>query len=214
MNIRDASGGFNQYSLQAVGAVAGDPVRATTQNFLTVANADTSSGFSAGSWQHAAAVFGSSTDRRAFLNGGSKGTNATSVTDPSGLDSVAVGAFAGAHTFPMFGLIAHAAIWNIALSDAEVAALAAGAHPMMVRPEALVAYWPMFDEHASQIDWVGGVTLTVAGNPTKAASDPRIGLPPWQRIRGAKKITAAAPSVFTKIAGERFALAGHSGLAA
>lgn len=35
------------------------------------------------------------------------------------------------------------AIWDVALSDAEVALLSRGASPMLVRPEALVEYWPM-----------------------------------------------------------------------
>lgn len=192
ISLDDVSGGFNQMSLQISGAVAGDPVRCTTQNFVTVANADTTSGYSASSWQHACGVIASATDRRAFLNGASKGTNATSVTDPPGLDAFSIGDLGVADTLPMAGLIAHAALYNIALSDAEVAILALGAHPMQVRPEALVFYLPMFDAHAGQVDWVGGRSLTVNGNPTQAASDPRIGLPPWQLVgAGAKKVTTA-----------------------
>lgn len=189
MSIDDASGGFNQFSLQIAGAVAGDPVRCVTQNFLTVANADTTSGYSASTWQHACGVIASSTDRRAFLNGGSKGTNATSVTDPPGMDAFSIGDLGVADTLPMAGLIAHAGLWNIALADADVALLAGGAHPLFVRPDSLVAYWPMFDERASQVDWIGRVSLTVNGNPTKGASDPYIGFPPFMRARAWPKIS-------------------------
>lgn len=173
MGIGDRSGGFNQFSLQIAGAVAGDPVRCTTQNFLTVANADTTSGYSSGSWQHICGVIASSTDRRAFLNGGNKGTNATSVVDPPGMDAFEIGAHPVGDTQPMFGLIAHAAVWNIALSDADVALLATGLNPLYVQPQAIVFYLPMWTT-GDVVDWIGKVTLTVNGNPTNGASDPSV----------------------------------------
>lgn len=57
----------------------------------------------------------------------------------------------------MSGLIAEAAIWNAALTDAEVAVLAAGYSPLLVRSQSLVFYIPLVREI---LDVVGGVTIT------------------------------------------------------
>lgn len=93
---------------------------------------------SASEWHHACGVWTSASSRAAFIDGGNKGTNATSTT-PSGIVSTAI----GQASFNAGGSIADVAIWNVALSDAEVLALARGMSPMLVRPSALVAYWPL-----------------------------------------------------------------------
>lgn len=41
------------------------------------------------------------------------------------------------------GRIADAAIWNVQLTDLEVAALAAGTRPLMIRPSNLKLWWPL-----------------------------------------------------------------------
>jgi hypothetical protein len=46
----------------------------------------------------------------------------------------------GAHD----GLLAEVAIWNIALSDAEIKLLSKGVSPLMIRPANLKGYWPIF----------------------------------------------------------------------
>lgn len=174
MAIYDISGGFNQHSLILGGTIGGDPVQAESQNFLTVFPANTTSGYSTTGWQHAAGVWTNTTDRASFLNGAYKGTDTNSVPDPGAtLDSFTIGA-TGLGTLPMFGLIAHASIWNIALSDAEVFQLAAGVHPMSVRRGNLIFYLPMTTASAPQVDLVGGRTLTINGNPTTSLSEPPV----------------------------------------
>ena len=54
------------------------------------------------------------------------------------------------------GSLAEAAIWNAALSDAEVAALATGVSPLLVRPGSLVFYAPLARD---LLDRVGGLQL-------------------------------------------------------
>src|SRR3990167_3100989 len=104
----------------------------------------TTTNYTANTWHHACAVFISSTDRAAFLDGGGKGTNATDVT-PTGIDRFAIGRFAD--TTPdkyMDGLIAECAIWDVALTDQEVANLALGNVPAyLIRPSNLKGYWPL-----------------------------------------------------------------------
>ena len=64
----------------------------------------------------------------------------------------------------MAGRIAEAAIWNVALTDSEVQALASGVSPLRVRPESLQAYWPLFAVTGNAIDYSGkGNDLTDNG---------------------------------------------------
>lgn len=141
MTVGTAASANNRHSLFADGNAGGDPI--TAQSWVTgAANALTTAGFTANVWHHACAVFRTITDRAAYLNGGSKGTNATSSA-PSAPTEVRIG---GNHATPFAyygGRIAHAAIWATALSDAEVAALGKGASPLTIQPAYLVAYWPL-----------------------------------------------------------------------
>lgn len=180
MDIDDGSDA-NKFQIRASGAVASDPIRALTVAASTSSIAVSSTGYSANVWQHACGVFASATDRRAFVNGGSKGTNATSRT-PSGLTTLRIGreltAFAA-------GRIAEAAIWDIALTDAQVASLAKGASPLTIQPGNLVFYAPLLGNDSPEPDRVGGLSLTVAGAtktdhpPTSSFRSPRFafGLP-------------------------------------
>jgi Concanavalin A-like lectin/glucanases superfamily len=93
----------------------------------------------AGEWHHACAVFTSASSRAAFIDGGNKATNSTSIT-PSGIVQTGIGAsIIGSAN----GSLSDVAVWNVALTDAEVAALARGMSPLFVRPSGLIAYWPL-----------------------------------------------------------------------
>ncbi len=151
----------------------------TRQNFTAPA-AKTSVAPSANVWQNACGVWAGIADRRAFLNGGSKGTNTTSLTVTAGdLKRTAVGLTRElGNYFGMVGQIAHPAIWNVALTDAEVAMLAAGISPLRVRPEALVMYLPYLGRDGPEIDIIKARTLTVTG-ATSSNNDPPV-IQPWQ----------------------------------
>lgn len=128
-------------------------------------------------WEHAAAVFISATSRAAYLNGGNKGTATLSAT-PSGLNEL----FVGNDIFNdyMDGAIADAAIWAAALDDYEIAALALGVSPLLIRPSALVAYWPLGGWTSPEIDLIGRRELTITG--ATAAPQPRLIVPVGQAI--------------------------------
>ena len=112
-------------------------------------------------WQHSAAVFASTTSRKAYLDGISDGTNTTSNT-VSGLDSILIGARYSTTRGAFFGgRIAHVGIWNIALSDGEIASLAAGAHPQTIQAANLVFYAPLTDGVAEDV--ITSTALTVSG---------------------------------------------------
>lgn len=120
---------------------------------------------SAGVWIHAAGTVTSATARAAYLNGGGKGTNATSRT-ATGINRIGAGKALGTGTFGPVGsnsVIAELGFWNQALTDAEIASLAAGASPMLVRPSALVAYWPLVGVNSPENNIVANNSLTITG---------------------------------------------------
>jgi len=98
----------------------------------------------ANTWYHVCAVTSAIDSRAAYVNGGNKGTNSqtTTPTVTGGQTSLARrGGTSATNYFP--GRIAEAAIWNAALTDAEVAALAIGIEPSFIRHANLVAYLPL-----------------------------------------------------------------------
>lgn len=122
-------------------------VNAVASNASTSGEAFSTAGPATNTWFHAAAVFTSATSRASFLNGGNKGTDTTNIT-PASLDRTSIGlrdnvsgdqAFASGGT----GYIADVAIWNVALTDAEVLSLSKGFSPLKVRPSGLVFYCPL-----------------------------------------------------------------------
>ena len=117
--------------------------------------------WSIGSWHHFCAVSATATSHAVYLDGADKQTSATSA-EPTGLDTTAVGR--EPRLTPAnyaSGRIDHAVIYNVALTDAEVAMLAAGASPLLIRPTGLVAYWMLVG--GVLVDVIGGVTLTNNG---------------------------------------------------
>jgi hypothetical protein len=165
--------------LWADGSAVGDPINAVIVYNPAAIRSGNTSAFSASTWQHAAGVF-TSTALQSWLNGVSGSASSNLLAWPP-TDRTGVGALERA-TPDIFlnGSCAEAAIWNVALTDDEIKALAAGLSPPHVRPGALVAYWPLFARATNEEDWVGGNTLTVTG--ATAADHPRIIYPAWPEI--------------------------------
>lgn len=123
-------------------------------------------------WQHACAVFAGAQERHLYLNGGNKASNTTdSQPWNAGLDETFIGAdrMSANPFWWISGHIAEAAIWNLALIEAEVAALAKGFSPLLIRPDRLVAYWPLI---RGINDRVGGYNMTASG--TTVSEHPRV----------------------------------------
>ena len=117
--LNNGTGTSNRLVLLAAGATGGDPIQATTNASTTAAS---SAGYQANTLHHACGVWPSSTDRRAFLDGRNKGTNATSQTVAGSFDRLTVGARWGTSSLGAFfnGLVASVRIYNRALADDEV----------------------------------------------------------------------------------------------
>jgi len=107
--------------------------------------AGSSISFSKNVWQHAVAVFASSTVRYVFLNGGNIGFSSTSRTFPVGMNSTHIGARyrSGAYSLYMSGPIAEPAIWNTSLTAEDAAVLGSGYCPLFVKTANLVRYLPL-----------------------------------------------------------------------
>ncbi len=158
------------YRLSLRGDLAGDFLIAGARAGGTQANATTSTGYTASTWHHGCAVFGSTTSRAAYLDGGSKGANATSISTSTSLSRVSIGGYSSTSLVnPTNGSIAVPCVWNVALSDAEVASLASGLHPSLVQPSAIVALWPLAGA-SPEPDTIGGFDLTLTG--TTHVADP------------------------------------------
>jgi peroxiredoxin len=180
VHIQDKDVADAYHGLFAQGAVAGDPIRAATVGGTggTVL-ADTTAGYSANTWHHACGVWATRADVSSFIDGGSEGNDGGAGDSPPGIDSVSLGRQGDSTpgTY-MSGNIAEAAIWNAALTNAEVAILATGVSPLAVRPQSLVFYMPLVRD--DDVDLIGGLTLTPSGSPTIADHPPvqKLGTPP------------------------------------
>jgi len=160
IQIADASSSVNYFSLQALGGIAGDPIRGVMRQSGAINVPVTSTGYLADTWHHICAVFAAADSGAVYIDGGSKGTDTATAT-PTNLDITSLGVrnTGGTSEFTD-GEIAEVAIWNVALTDAEVAQLAAGYSPRLVRPQGLVLYMPLVRELH---DIVGRIGMTNTG---------------------------------------------------
>lgn len=141
------SGGTARLQLTASGATVGDPTSANSVTAGGVSvSANSATGYSASTWHHCAATFVSTTSRTGWIDGAA-GTTSTTANDPSiaSLNRLVIGARISAGAYGAFanGRIAEVAIWNEELAATEIAALARGHSPPSMRPQALVAYFPL-----------------------------------------------------------------------
>lgn len=168
VSVADSATSANYHVLVAHGGLGGDPV--TARSRAANGTAQSSTGYSINTWHHACGVFTAADDRAAFIDGGSKGTDATSSAD-TGFDAMSIGRVGDSSPSDYFsGRIAEVGIWDVALSDAEVAVLGAGYSPLFVRPQNLVAYWSLIRDEDQ--DRVGGFDMTAFNTPTIATHAP------------------------------------------
>lgn len=138
-------------------------------------------------WFHLVGAFIANNDQKLYVNGTLDQTNTTTsiISDFADSDEFYIGTGIESGTNltgrSWEGGIAEVAAYAADLSADEIAALAKGFSPLMVRPSALVGYWPLGGPYApSIIDPVGSNTLTANGGAS-VESHPRIIYPfsPW-----------------------------------
>ena len=137
------------------------------------ASADTAANsVAANTWIHGAAVYSSTTLRTVYISTSTAVSSTASVTAPT-INNFYIGAGwqtpSGVGLF-FDGLLAESGVWRAALTADEIASLARGVSPSLVRPQSLAFYAPLIRELA---DARGGASLTNNGGAT-VANHPRV----------------------------------------
>ncbi len=129
---------------------------------------------STGTYQRITVVFTSSTSRAIYV-GTTKDTN-SNPAGSWGFTSATASSVGGYYTGLALrfwdGLIAEFAIWNVALTDADVASLTAGASAFLVRPSGLRFYTPLIG--GSLNNTVGAESAWTNNGTTSSTDEPRI----------------------------------------
>jgi hypothetical protein len=76
---------------------------------------------------------------------------------------------------PMSGRLAEVGIWDVALSDAEFAALLKGISPLHIRRGHLKGYWPLFGVAFPEADISGGISNATQNGTVNAANHAPVG---------------------------------------
>jgi hypothetical protein len=146
-------------------------LNATTVQSGVAQTAVLSSSIPLNTWHHGAAVFSAINSRQAFLNGTSSTVNTGSST-PSGINRLNVsGAYAPSLVAFFAGGLAEVAVWNAALTAEEIAALAKGFNPRLIRLQNCV-YLNRLIRESQDIE--RAATLTDVGGATAVSTHPRI----------------------------------------
>jgi hypothetical protein len=169
----------------------------------TAANAIASSGSTAnnGAWHHGAGVQVGLSNRVAYLDGIVGTADTTTVASmANAIDTTRIGCLtrggSSAGFFP--GSIADVACWNVALSQAEIAALANAARPGTIRPRSLQGWWPLggyghpaLDLSVARKNGVLTGTTFVIGPPLISAAPAFPGVSMPQSFRVAPQISVS-----------------------
>jgi hypothetical protein len=128
---------------------------------------------SSGVWYHVAGVFVDGAIVL-YLNGAVEITDGSTV-GAAGMDRMNVGTrvYSGAAADYLDGDVAEVATYSGGLTIADAAQLATGACPPLVRPESLIAYWPLTGRASPEPDIVGDFPLTLNAAPVYA-DHPRV----------------------------------------
>lgn len=180
-----ASGNNSRLRLTLQGNVSGDPLRVDV--FDDTAGASTNQWtndagtYSSGTIHHCAAVFTSS-DATAYLDGTA---GSDTISEAVSVDSANLSRYRIAGPFRLSsgtfqaldGGVAWPCIWDVALSQEEIDALAAGAHPYSVRPGNIVWFGGDLHTTVGEVDLIGSIDMTETG--TVGAEESPLLAHPW-----------------------------------
>jgi len=176
MSIAHAAGALNYFALQVIGTGSNQVRAAISATTGGAASADSTAGLTANTWHHVLAEFSSIGARAAELDGANRGTGVGDRTPVSNfLTDTAIGRLStSSPSGYVSGRVAEAAIYAGVLTTADKEALAAGASPLLIRPDILTRYWPMGSYGVINPlgDVVGGLSLTLNAGPVEAGHPP------------------------------------------
>jgi hypothetical protein len=161
--------GATNFFLNAEGN-GNDKINAYSNSNVPSNGASTSITYPTSTWFSGAAVFSAANSRAVYLDGGSSGTNTTN-TASTGLTRIGIGALiVGGIVDYADGDIAEVAIWNVVLTDGEIASLGKGFKASRIRPQSLVFYAPLIRDLQ---DTKGALAIT-NNNTATVAVHPRV----------------------------------------
>lgn len=147
--------------------------RALSHDGTSFGNAESTDSLTTGVWSLIVGVFSTDAQRYCALNGGTRGSDTTSLSSWTAANSVYVGRNPESEDRYMDGKIAHVGIWDVALSEADEDSLynsGSGQDFRNVQSSNLKAYWPLNDDGN---DIIGANNLTLNNSPTfDDADDP------------------------------------------
>jgi len=178
------------------------------QNTFAIARSSTT--FSLNRWCHLAGVFTAANSRMVYLDGVAGSVEGTTLAVPT-VDRIVIGAWERQGSWMAYfaGYAAEAAVWKVALNASEIAQLAAGHSPLLVRPGDLIAYWPLGGPFGNDDrDHLAGLYDLTPFNSPGWTDHPSINYPqpepppPLPTIRPTPRFPAVAGNVWTATAGQ------------
>ena len=193
-------GSYQQNMSEFRGGIAGDYVAALCYDGAWDLAVSTL-GVSNDTWHHVLVVFNSTTDRRVYLDGANKGTDANTCNSaPGGAEDIGIGCRFPTGTPSLFfdGRLAEVAIWDVALSDANAVTLAGDNFASTVEAGNLLEYWHLKGD-ANSDGGTGGHNLTAYNTPTFDAADHPITVATEVTISGTAGITFGSTANLTNL---------------
>lgn len=167
-----AAGANQQYELElsntgkiTFGVVAAGPVGTVVTGATTVTQ---------GAWFHACGRQ-TANDVFVYLNGVQDGTNVNQRSIQNTATDLLIGKFPSGLAFN--GLLAEVAIWNLDLTPAEIAQLAAGTNPSAIQAANLKGYWPLCGIASPEPDLASGNSATISGTVPGSSQKPHNNVP-------------------------------------
>ena len=121
-------------------------------------------------WWNALGLYVSTTSRTAYTNT-TAGVEATGSRNVTGVNSLSIGRRGDGIGNAFTGKLAEFAIWNAALTDAEINSLAKGFKPPRIRPQSLLYYVPLV-RNVQEVR--SGITFTASANAPVVFAHPRV----------------------------------------
>jgi hypothetical protein len=159
-------------------------------------NVDTGGSLAQSAWNHWLVTYDGTTVR-GYVNGASvlSATRTANYSHGVAFGAAAVSSGGAAGEF-LQGSLAELGIWNVALTAAEIAALALGVQPRHVRPGSLAAYWPLWGLSGNSVepDLSGSANnLTLVNSP--AASNHAPVTPFTRKTRSLPDLGVIGPAI-------------------
>lgn len=127
---------------------------------------------STNTWYHVVQRFANGAGHATFINGVSDGTSGLSGLSPVTSGSLGIGYDVTGGSLTFAGRIADACVWNSALTNAEVAALAAGMRPYRIQRGNIIAYLPFDGVSSPEPDLSGFANNGTLTGTTNTAGPP------------------------------------------